>query len=81
MLCCRLWRSAARWLQGLVLLLELEDLLLVLLQVGGATQIRAIVCLIHIIAVLVVVSQAAADKVFAPITDLGLSWEYHLASV
>jgi len=64
-----------------VLSLQLEDLLLVLLQVGGATQVRAVVSLIHIISVVVVICKAIADEFLATITYLRLSWEHYLASI
>ena len=68
-------------MQLIVLGLQLEDLLLVLLQVGGATQVRAVVSLIHIISVVVVIRKAIADKFLAPITYLRLSWKHNFTSV
>lgn len=64
-----------------VLLLVLQDLLLVLLQVLVAAQIRTVVGLVDVVAVLVVVGQALAEEVLAPVGYLWLRWEEDLPRV
>ena len=51
--------------RGVVLLLKVQDLLLVLLQVLGASQVGRVVGLVHVESILVVVGQAVSDEVLA----------------
>ena len=46
-----------------------------------STQIWTVVCLVDIVSILVMISQATTDELFAAVRDGWFLWELHLSSI